>query len=408
MWALVLQLPVQSRPRSILYPAAGVHLAPLVLCEALPEGTPCRLDLTEIDPGVEAPIDGLLQALARDGVISKLRHGSGADTHWQFLLSGHPVRLGLEIRVRQGDGLPPPLLDAEMLDGHDLVVSHDWAGDPVGNLRVILWYLTAARELHGNSVPRLMIEDLEAHPFPISLDLFGVEARVRKPYGHRVVPGTIATHGAVELGEPIFGGAVVLGFGDPWWRRVSVEDLTAVLDLLVFERFGWSRRNVLAPGPPLVVAPEALDWWSGFGARTVEGTLEPLSKRFVRRLAGAAVRAYAEMDTADQRALCRHLLHFRETLEAMAAGGTLPDPVAHAKVLDPDEMPPAMARQLETGLERSRQRAAETALFRGAAVQALPVFGETRVKAVLAHCEPAGRHEPESSRSQEPSGVRTH
>ena len=61
---MVEDLPEGERPRRILYLASGGHLAPLVLCEALPPTAPCSLVFTEIDPTVQGAISLQLQNLA--------------------------------------------------------------------------------------------------------------------------------------------------------------------------------------------------------------------------------------------------------------------------------------------------------------------------------------------------------
>ncbi len=381
MWELACRLPARRRPSSILYVASGIHLAPLVLCEALPAGTPCRLDLTETDPSAAGPIGDLLADLQGTGVVKDLV--AVGRQEWRFVLSGHPVRLRFELAGDEG-GRDPPLITPGILADHDLVVSHDWAGDPVGNLRVILWHLRAARHLTSQLAPMLMIEDLEAHPFPVDLQIFGVLARTSRPYGHRVAGGTVGRHGAIEAGTPLFGGAVVLGFDDEWWRKVPEDDLGSVLDLLIFSRFGWFRRNVLVPGNPPLAAPEALDWWSGYGARTVEGELEPLSAQLVERMVEAAVRAGGKMSPPTREALCREVRALSTTLERMARGAR-PSMVPLGRV-EPRQLPSAARNQLREAEDHAAEWEAERRGLRRRARGALGVFQRPAVERFLRDC----------------------
>ncbi len=383
MWELVCALPPRRRPRRILYPASGVHLAPLVLCEALPDGVPCRLDLTEVDATVAGPIGDLLSVLENGRVVRDLHRIQGDATEWRFRLSGHPVRLRLILRRAPPRG-SPPLLTPQLLAGHQMVVSHDWAGDPVGNLRVVFWFLRAARALPREEVPMLMMENLEAHPFPVDLGLLGVLATTGEDYGHRVGPRGIGRHTSLELGEPIFGGGVLLGFHDPWWREVSEEDLEAVLDLLIFSRFGWGRRNVLAPGSPPRCAPALLDWWTGFGGRTVGGGAEPISVTLVRRMVRGATRAWAVMGPGPRDILCRHLRELALTLRRIAAAEPRerPDLVSVA----PADLPPGARRQLEAARERRSLREREQPELRRRARAALRVLEESGVQRLLRTC----------------------
>ncbi len=385
MRALVLALPAASRPRSVLYPASGVHLAPLVLCEALPAGEPFTLDLTEMDPSVAGPIGDLLGDMEAAGTLSGLSRESGDGGGWRFVLSGHRVRVRLLLR-ESGPGGSVPLLDSGLVEGHGMVVSHDWSGDPVTNLGVILALLDATREAGLDRPPLLMMEDLEAHPFPIDLGLFGVLARVGLPYGHRVPENRLGTgHARIELGRPIFGGGVVLGFGDRWWRGLSRQDLVGVFDLLVFARYGWSRRNVLAPGTPPLAAPEVLDWWTAYGARTVGGEREPPFERTVRRIVRAALAAAPAMRVNDRRRLCSLLVAFRKSLERIAAGRQQAVPPVREVSLD--VMPSAMRRAYRRALrENAVLRPREHRVLRERASRALALFSQDRVRRLLAGC----------------------
>ena len=274
MTELVGSLPPSERPETILYLASGAHLAPLVVCEALPGGRPCRLIMTEIDAGVQNGIEAGLEELQNAGCLRGLKsgpaiEGSSGRRMWSAdLVGGRPVTVELRVFDPRDDA---PLVTAALADEADLVISHDWTGDPLGNLQVIRWFLGAARERAG-SPPLLMIEDLRRHPYPVDLDVFSPVASTTKPYGHRESDAGPGRHGRVELGTPIFGGGVLLAFSDPWWRKLSTDQLEGSFDFLLLNEFDIDRQNVLEGGEDPLLAPMLLDWWTGFGARDIDGS----------------------------------------------------------------------------------------------------------------------------------------
>ncbi len=328
MLEMVTALPPAERPASILYLAAGSHLAPLDLCEALPAGAPCTLRLTEINPAVQGPIQGLLETLRLAGTISDLVPGDtitgpAGERRWRFGLAGHPVTLELVVRTAGEGGAPPPLVLAADLDQARLVVSHDLTGDPLGNLRVIQQYMLAAREADLFPPPPLMMEDLERHPYPVDLSLFVPRARSALPYGHRTSDAGVGRHGGVELGPPLFAGGVLLTFSDPWWREVEPATLAGVLDFLLLNESDTRRQNVLEGGAEPLLAPALLDWWTGFGYRTIaEQDLrgDPAARqRMLAAVQAVLPRLSRELG---QRLACRVRL-YRSLLELEAAGGDL-------------------------------------------------------------------------------------
>ncbi len=394
MWELARKLPLPLRPRSVLYPASGIHVAPLVLCEALPTGEPFLLELTELDPSTAGPIGDLLADFEGADVISDLKPLDAAHG-WQFRLAGHPVTL----RIRLLPAGTTALLSPELLAGHDMVVSHDWAGDPVGNLRVILEFLDAARE--SLPAPLLMIEDLEAHPYPISLDLFETLARTSLPYGHRAGPVALEGHPRLELGPPLFRGAVILGFPDPWWLQLDRRTLGRALDLLIFDRFGWSRRNVLAPGPPPVVPPAVLDHWTGFGARTVEGPPEYPEPAFIGEMVEAGVRAATAATGPARRAFCDHLTSLRHVLALLAADRTPPPPDTGFHELTPADLPPPLASPYAEAMRYRGRADSRASRLREAARQALVLFDEEDGRSLLGPCAgEAGSQTPVQQRKK--------
>ncbi len=317
---LVRQLPPRERPRRIVYLASGSHLAPLALCEALPDGEPCHVTLTEVDGAVRAPISVLLGALARARAVERLESdggGGGPGARWTFLLGTHPVAMELLVTPPPPGATSP--VPARIPDGTDLVVSHDWSGDPLANLRLVYDLLVAARARPGQPAPLLMIEDLQRHPYPVDLSFFSPLARTSLPYGHRSSRDGSTGHGGDELGAPLFGGGVVLGLRGLWWREASQPDLLSFFDFLLFNEFDSDRRNVLARGEKMILPPTLLDGWTGFGRRTVGGG--DLFRGPVRRdLILAATRLAPSLDSSLQQRLGCRLLYYRALTGLKGAG----------------------------------------------------------------------------------------
>lgn len=321
---LIGQLPPDRRPRRILYLAGGSHLAPLALCELLPAGEPCALVSTDADPAVATRIGGGLAALAEGDRIADLE---AERDRWRFRLSGHPV----ELRLQPVTGGAVPDVDPAWLEQADLVIIHDWSGDPLESLRVVYRALLAARSAEPENPPMLMVEDLERHPYPIDLELLSPVARTTAPYGHRSsLPGQ-AGHAAAELGQPLFGGAVLLGLSDRWWAAVPPATLRAVFDLLLFNEFGDQRRNVLEGGDEPLLAPAPLDWWSGFGVRTVAGADLAALDAGLAAIARSAAEAAPAMEPATRRRLACRLQLLRALAHTLAAGADVEQlmPAAH-------------------------------------------------------------------------------
>lgn len=348
---LVAALPAARRPAHILYLGSGSHLAALAACGAAPADTACTLVFTEIDPTVEDSLAVGLANLLAVGVISDLSSGeplaaaNGTRT-WHFALDGRPVSLTLEIAAAASD---PPLVRPGLLDGVDLVISHDWSGDPLGNLQVIQQLLAAVRSTDRQQPPLLMIEDLAAHPYPIDLALLSPIAHTDQPYGHRASDAGLGRHGDTELGAPLFGGGVVLGFDDPWWRQVDEATVASVLDLLVLAAFDDERQNVLEGGAEPVLAPAALDWWTGYGTRTL--SVPDLRSEPLARLAAvdAATAIVPLLAPGLGRRLACQLRLYRCLLEARAAGfevRSLMPAAAIAGRLRPAELPSEEMRLL--------------------------------------------------------------
>lgn len=348
---LVAALPDHRRPDDILYLASGSHLGVLAACSGLPAGAPCRLVFTEIDPTVQEELAHGLEALAASGAVAEVESGAplggaGGRREWRFALGGRPVSLTLDV-VPAGDD--PPLVRPELLEGADLVISHDWSGDPIGNLQVVQELLAAAGAGGLERPPMLMIEDLEAHPYPVGLALLGPLARTSAPYGHRGSDAGLGRHGAVELGTPLFGGGVVLGFDDGWWRGIGGGRRAAVLDLLLLSAFDDHRRNVLEGGGEPLLAPALLDWWTGFGDRTLQGA--DLRRTPLARLAAVdgAVAVLPRLGGDLRWRLACRLRLYRCLLEARAAGFEVEQLMPAASLdrrLPPDAFPSDEMRRL--------------------------------------------------------------
>ena len=247
MRELVEALPSGSGRRRVLYLASGAHLGAAGAVRGPAGRGACELVLTEVDPAVQGAIGGFLGELVRLELASALDVGdplgaSGGSRSWRLRLGSHPVTVTLRVEGRGPGGAPPPLIRASDLAGADLVISHDWSGDPLSNLRVVYDLLVAARAAGGRA-PLLMVEDLEQHPYPVDLSFFSPRARTRLPYGHRTSGAGVGRHGAVELGEPLFGGGVLLGFAAPWWREVDPDTLEGLFNFLLFNQFDDQRRT---------------------------------------------------------------------------------------------------------------------------------------------------------------------
>jgi hypothetical protein len=281
--------------------------------------------MTELDAGVQDAVDRGLARLAAARVARELDRGEplparGGRRRWAFGLGGHPTAVTLVARGPGGTSGRPALVHAEDLEDVDLVVSHDWSGDPLVNLRVVLELLDAVRR-RGGPAPLLMLEDLERHPYPIDLSLFGPRARSARPYGHRTSEAGVGQHGTVELGTPLFGGAVLLGFGDPWWREVPWDTVLGVAEFLVLHQFGTARQNVLEGGTDPLLAPAMLDWWTGYGYRTVAGPDLRSDPAVVHRMLAAVAEVLPGLpDDLRGRFGCRVAL-YEALLEVMARGG---------------------------------------------------------------------------------------
>jgi hypothetical protein len=155
-----------------------------------------------------------------------------------------------------------------------------------------------------------MIEDLERHPYPVDLSFFSPIARTARPYGHRASRDGSFGHDGDELGLPLFGGGVVLAFRGRWWRHASERDLLSFFDFLLVNEFDSERRNVLARGDRTLVPPSALDWWTGFGRRTVGGEDLFRNPAVRRNLILAAARVAPSFDYPSQERIgCRLFLY---------------------------------------------------------------------------------------------------
>jgi len=393
MRELVEALPLEERPRRVLYLASGAHLAPLALCEALPEGASCDLTMTEVDPSVQGEIGDLLGELVRLELASGLEVGEplpgGGSRTWRLRLGSHPVSVTLRVEPRGPDGMPPRLIRASDLAGADLVVSHDWSGDPLSNLRVVYDLLVAARAAGGRA-PRLMIEDLERHPYPVDLSFFSPLARTGQPYGHRTSGAGVGRHGTVELGEPLFGGGVILGFAATWWRKVDPEALEGFFNFLLFNQFDDQRQNVLEGGRRPLVVPALLDWWTGFGRRTISNRNLAEEPGARDRMLGAAAAVAARLEPPLRQRLACRLALYRSLTQLRAAGADLgpllPVPGC-CRTLEPRDFPSdAMESLYDEALANGAVRDADLAEEAKEATRRLERFNAPELVELAAEC----------------------
>ena len=381
---MLAELPAPLRPSRILYAASGDHMAPLVACVDDPGARPYSFLYTEVDTGVREGIDGFLKFLERQGVISKLSSGSpppgkpGAYA-WSFRLGRHPVTLTLVLNPREGQAEPSRLYPAWALEQSDMVITHDWAGDQQDNLRLVWELLQSVRTSRAEKAPLMMIEDLERHPYPVDLSFFSPLARTKRPYGHREsLPVQAGVPPGVELGTPLYGGAVVLGFTEGWWKGLDDTSLMCAFNFLLFNQFDDCRINVITGGTDPVLAPAILDWSTGFGYRAIDGqdvrrnrNIKPAMIERLPALAGTMPQGL------QKRWACRMLL-YRCLLE-LEAGGTdvdelFPSARFTRRLGDPSHTFPtpeveAMAKEAQTHAEeyamaQGREREVAAALAR--------------------------------------------
>jgi hypothetical protein len=397
MAELVAELPEERRPQRILYLAAGVHLAPIALCELLPDGSPCFLTYTDADPAIRDRVAAALGELATARVVDDLGSEGG---RIRFSIAGHQVSLTVE-PVPAG---LLPVVEPDWLRQTDLVITHDWSGDPLENLRVVRELLEAIRDGGLADPPLLMIEDLQLHPYPIDLALFSPVARSRGDYGHRGRLEGPGGHLEVERGPALFGGAALLAFNDRWWQTVPIGTLDAVLDVLLFSEFLLERQNVLEGGGDPLLAPALLDWWTGFGARTVAGY--DLRGHFDRLLATPALAASAlpAMNAESRWLLSCHLQLMRSLAEARAAGADISELMPAARYRRrpiASEFPnPEMARAFRQSLRHAAEFRAAAAAAPAEAARLARVLGSDAMREVHAACPivlPSSRDDAASS-----------
>jgi hypothetical protein len=207
-----------------------------------------------------------------------------------------------------------------------MVISHDWAGDQQENLRLIWELLKSVRRTGTIRAPLMMIEDLEQHPYPVDLSFFSPVARTSLPYGHRLtlsLPDGMPT--SVELGTPLYGGGIVLGFSDTWWRKVDVTSLTCAFNFLLFNEFDDARLNSISGGPDPVLSPPLLDMMTGFGTRAIDGA-DVRKDQTIKRamIQKAPLLADCMPHHLRKRWACRMVL-LESLLELEAAGATVDD-----------------------------------------------------------------------------------
>ncbi len=395
---LVSSLPHAERPRSIAYLASGDHLAPLGLCELLPEGETCRLIFTEVDPGLQVGIDEGVAHLAQADCLQLVKTGpdiQGASGRREWQLAVGSNRATIELRVTDPDTPgSAALITPQLLNEVDLVISHDWSGEPIGNLQVIRQFVAAARH-RPESPPMLMIEDLEAHLFPVDLSPFVRRATTSRPYGHRDSGEGAGRHGRVELGEPIFGGAALLDFSDPWWREIDNASLDGFFDFLLMNQFDSDRRNVLRGGPDPLVAPMLLDWWTGYGARGIDGKpFEPGSASRILMLDAAVKAAELAGPSVRRRIACRLRL-YSLLLRIRAAGGDTLDLMPGAALSKRGDalVSADMERLYRQALRRAGDFRAERDAFAKYASEVLVFLDDDRALEVLARCTGSGTAE---------------
>ena len=288
------------------------------------------------------------------------------------------MTLTLVLNPRQVPSGENRLYPSWALAQSDMVVTHDWAGDQQENLRLVWELLLSTRRANLSTSPLMMIEDLERHPYPVDLEFFSPIARTSLPYGHRSPLDTEGVPQGMELGQPLYGGGVVLGFDASWWRGLDDTSLMCAFNFLLFNQFDDHRLNVVQGGPDPVLAPLLLDWYTGFGYRAIDGqdvrmnrNIKPAMLERVPALAGTL------SPPLQQRWACRMLL-MRCLLELEAGGADVEElfpPARHTRRLGdpsypfPTALVESTAQEAQTHAEdyvaaRAQQREVAAALAR--------------------------------------------
>lgn len=318
-------------PARVLSVGGGAHLGPLAVCEELPKGEACELEITDVDPSVQLGLEGALRRLAERGLLAPLGSTaeiprSGGRREWFLSLSGRMVHLVLAVPP-PGGSRAPRLFDPSRLSESDLLVAHDLASDPLAVVAIVLELLRAARQRPLPCLPPpLLVEDAGAHPYPVDMELLAPIGRLPGPYGHRAGRPLPGGGRAEESGAPLFGGAVLLGFGTSWWMDVAEPDLVSLLDFLLLSGFDGARRNVLEGGETPLLVPEPVDRWAGYGSRLLDGRRLDDGTSERRRVLEGAARARGLLPAALRDRLACHGALYRAVLEIAAGGGAPPQP----------------------------------------------------------------------------------
>jgi hypothetical protein len=176
------------------------------------------------------------------------------------------------------------------LEQADLLVTHDWDSTPVGNFRVLLDFMESYRKGDGSRRLAVMMEDLEAHPFPIDLEFFNPVARSGLGYGHvEYVTLPSGERLKEEDGLALYGGGVILEPDMDFFRTLSERRLEAFFDVVVFAPYIYDRYNVDVIGGRRVIAPPILDLAIGYGYHDIRGKDLRGERGFLTGLARAAL-----------------------------------------------------------------------------------------------------------------------
>lgn len=306
---------------SVLYLASGSHLAPLSLLATGPPLDAAEFIYTDIDPLVPERVGALLRRMEGEG-LSDLRESpwnGGREFRFHFGRTAVSLRVAVET-IGAAPGVPPSS-DPKMLRGADVVVTHDWSGDPRDNLAILFTIVETACSMEGGRPPFVFMEDLERHPYAVDLTLFNPKARTGRPYGHREhARSPDGTRLEAEDGPPLFGGGIALA---PDWNALCAlgdAQRETLFDTLLFSGQLFDRGNVDIVGGVRLEAPALLDLGTGFGYRDIRGARRQGEPGYLSALASRAAALLGPLRAHGMEApWCRILDRFMNALKRAAA-----------------------------------------------------------------------------------------
>ena len=183
---------------------------------------------------------------------------------------------------------------------------------------------------------------------------------------------------------------MLLGFAAPWWREVDPDTLEGLFNFLLFNQFDDQRQNVLEGGARPVVAPALLDWWTGFGRRTIRNRNLAEESGARERMLDAAAAVAPRLEPPLRRRLACRLQLYRCLTHLRAAGGDLaqmlPAP-ACCRTLEPRDFPSDdMVGLYDEALANEAVRAADLEAERAEATRRLERLEASELPTLASTC----------------------